>query len=286
MNIPRSLVLLSIIALGIMPADSRARKQQTSPYPDVDQRSFSFELLGTEGASINAEQVTIDMTIIDEMNILQHPKVTATFEYDQIVMGSGETTRKPRLITACQLPMFKMSVKNESDQALKLRSAASGGPEVLVALDDGEDVLYAERRDSLFQGREIDYRTWATDDRAANPDSYVAEMARQQQMLAQGMQFLTDDTTVLPGRSSSFYVCFKYAPWGSGRDGTVRWMQPREELVLGLYDVPVLRDEAGDVLKKSTFEYPIKVSEWNLHWTYQLQGERWVPVGPKKTKVR
>jgi hypothetical protein len=80
MEIPRSLVLCSFIALWTVPASSTAKRQQTSPYPDIDQRVFSFELADPERATIETEQVSIGMTIIDSENFREHTKVWTSFE--------------------------------------------------------------------------------------------------------------------------------------------------------------------------------------------------------------
>lgn len=274
-----------LTGLGLLVGVPLAYAGKNSPPPPVEQARFSFEPVNPEEWTQTQDQVTVVLEVIDTTNYEDYSKVWRRVEYIHKDSGVSQTLRW----TACQFPMFKAVVDNGSDQTLKLRSRASGSSdEVIVALDDQEgETLYAARKDNLYEGKDVAYRATA-EMNGRDPDQMTRDLRQADEELAQSIPFLTDDATVLPSRKSTFYVCFKYAPWGS--DGTAfdRWMRSPNELVLGLYDVPVSRDESGAVLRKTRYEFKVKVAEWK--WIYRYawdpKARTWWVQEPEIQRVR
>jgi hypothetical protein len=74
------------------------------------------------------------------------------------------------------------------------------------------------------------------------------------------LRFLTEDVTILPGRKAKFYTCFEYVP-GAADDQEIneKFFKTRKEITVGFYDVPVQRDAAGNVKKKTSYQFAFKV---------------------------
>lgn len=103
------------------------------------------------------------------------------------------------------------------------------------------------------------------------------------------VRFLTDNETVLPGRTSVFHVCFDWStmPTTRGDDGEEEpWQKTRKDGTLGIYDVPVARDGADVVQKKTSYQFPFAVTEYEFLYTYAKTGGGWEVQRPEITKVR
>jgi len=231
------------------------------------------------------EQVKVGITVYSDLNYTENPAMWFNRSFNSkhgYPMDSQQTV--------CMTPFFKVEVTNSSDQSLKMRSSASGSSdEVIVAFDDDQgNTLTALRKDNIMDGIRTRARRFAELNAADVGADTAASVKANEEALAK-VRFLTDNETILPGRTSTFHVCFDWTTMPTTRDAQgsdEAWQKTRTDVTVGIYDVPVARDAAGAVQKKTNYQFAFQVSEYKFFYTYAKKGLGWDLQKPEITKVR
>lgn len=274
-----TLHVVPLLAFVLLAWTPRADAGREDPPPPVERTHFSFEPALPRGWRQTRNQVTVELGVIDATNYQAHPEVWREVPY--VHKDSGAVEKLPW--AACQFPMFQAVVQNSSPQALRF-----GRSEVITMLSDSAGAtLYAATRDDLLDGKEPLWRM-AAQMNGWDPEAMTRDLARADEQMARSLPLVTGEATALPGDTSTFYACFFYEPWSGDPTAIERWMRSHDELVLGLYDVPVARDEAGAILNKTSYEFKVKVAEWR--WIYRYAWDQkartWWVQEPEIERVR
>jgi hypothetical protein len=200
------------------------------------------------------EQVSFSVSVLDGTNYKTDENVWAHFQ----IAGKGGATIQFDDV-ACQFPFLNVTVQNNSDQTLKIRGKGSSD-EVVVAMDDEQgNTINALTKDKMRDSSRATYSKF-TQSRAANPAEALTQLMDSFDAMLNKLRFLTEDVTILPGRKAKFYTCFEYVP-GASDDQEIneKFFKTRKEVSIGFYDVPVQRDAAGNVKKKTSYQFAFKV---------------------------
>ena len=206
--------------------------------------------------TVTKDQVSFSVSVLDGTNYKADENVWAHFK----ISGKGGTTVQFDDV-ACQFPFLNVVVQNGSEQTLKLRSKGSND-EVVVAMDDDQgNTINALKKDKMRESARASYAQFAQA-RAANPAEATTQLMTAFESVLNKLPFLTDDVTILPGRKAKFYTCFEYVP-GAADDQEIneKFFKSRKEITIGFYDVPVQRDAAGNVQKKTSYQFTFKVAK-------------------------
>ena len=199
------------------------------------------------------EQVSFTVSVLDGTNYKADTNVWARFK---VVGKSGKDIEFDDV--ACQFPFLQIVVQNGSDQTLKLRGKGSN-EEVVVAMDDDQgNTINALKKEKMREAYAASYRSFIK--KSNLPDAALQSLIEQSDAMLQRLPFLSEDVTILPGRKAKFYTCFEYVPGAGSNREVNEWFKSRKEITIGFFDVPVQRDAAGTVQKKTSYQFPFKVS--------------------------
>lgn len=258
----KAFVLLCVVMVGVLVIDTAAKKKQLEP---EYRTRIGLVPQDSSAISVTKEQVTFTVSVIDMTNYEEDTNVWSHYEIEGKTTGSTISFND----MACQPPFFRIVVENGSDQTLKLRSHASGSSdEVIVVLDDElHNTVEGLRKERMNETLATIYRRFA-EKYAANPQEAAVSMISNAEAMLLRMPLLTEDMTVLPGRRRSFYTCFEYVPGAINEQEINEWFTNKSTVTLGFYDVPVSRDEAGNVQKKTSYQFTFNVAEWLERYEY------------------
>jgi len=201
-------------------------------------------------------------------NFKDYPDLSIKFDF------KTKSGSQPGSLTVCQLPLFMIEMKNESDQTLKVDGKDDGGgDEVIIAIEDdtGETIDARRKEEMMIRGAGLESLS------ASFQKSGVVDVpAALQYLVAQAKELvertpvLTGRYNILPGRKRSFLACFRYVPSDIATTEQIEgWFKTRKSLAFGLYDLPVQRDESGHVMKKTNFQFTFEVARWKDHYDYE-----------------
>ncbi|MFC1889152.1 hypothetical protein ACFL4G_05290 [Thermodesulfobacteriota bacterium] len=232
--------------------------------------------------SLTKDQITFTVSNIDMTNYKEDTNVWSHYQFE----GKNRSTVSFDDV-ACQPPFFKIVVQNNSDQTLKLRSRASGSSdEVIVVIDDETgNTIEALRKEKILETLSVTYKRFA-EKNASNPQEAVPTLISNAEAMLNRLPLLTEDKTILPGRRATFYTCFEYVPGASDEQEVNEWFKDKNEITLGFYDVPVARDAAGVVQKKTSYQFTFKVAEWREQWEIVKKGKKRTQEKIKSERIR
>lgn len=232
--------------------------------------------------SLTKDQITFTVSAIDMTNYKEDTNIWSHYKIE----GKNRSTVSFDDV-ACQPPFFKIVVQNDSEQTLKLRSNASGSSdEVIVVIDDETgNTIQALRKEKIHESLFISYKRFA-EKNASNPQEALPSLMSNAEAMLGRIPLLTEDKTILPGRRATFYTCFEYVPGASDDQEVNEWFKDKNEITLGFYDVPVNRDAAGVVQKKTSYQFMFKVAEWREEWEIVKKEGKNVREKIKSEKIR
>lgn len=264
---------LSLVSLVAISAPAQAEQKPTPPPPLPPFYRIELEPAdGVPSLSIEKDQVLITVRAIDHRNFKDDPSLSEPITY---VDKKGVTV--PTHIPACSLPFFRVTIENRSGQTLKINGPDIGGPdEVIVAAeDDKEVVIEAKRRSETDLSKsQRELRSWA-ESAAGNPAEAIPKFLSALEAISARSPYLSGRANILPGKKATFFACFDWAPGATSEKAAAEPFKTRKTLSLGIYDLPVERDEGGIAKKKTFFNFKFNVGLFEETFEWIVNGDRW-----------
>ncbi len=174
-------------------------------------------------------------------------------------------TRRERWWAIPSLPAFKAKVTNNNEHIIRLQGA------VLKLADNSGNLYDVISKEELKQrnAKAINENASKPQSTSSNGILTVSQPPPQPQDTAQMIQDVTakidslnilDATAeILPGFSGTYYMVFKYPDESqTSTDVNADWVASHQPLKVMLFDVVTETDQAGNVSRKTKFEFPVE----------------------------
>jgi len=260
-----------------------APQRLPQPPTAVDRSRNAFEPVGGVNALTQVkDQIQITILPIDLKTYLDFPELYLNYRLEDRKGLVGN-------ISFCSVPLFRFGVTNLSDQTLRINGPEVGGAdEVIVAVEvDAQPMVEATRKAAAMERINATLVPFARS--SATPEATFTALSADAAALIEGIPILTGRVAVLPGRTQRFFACFEYGG-AHTRDAVTAWFRNKSRLTVGLYDIPVKRDQAGVVLKKTSYQFAFAVTEWVDHYEYVLgsgaSAGQWILTLKDSRKIR
>lgn len=168
-------------------------------------------------------------------------------------------------------PAFKVKVTNKNDQIIRLTGA------VIKLADAGGNLYDVIGKDELKQRqtRLVNETAQAAANRegvhiaAADPTAEkTARLIQSIHAKIDSIKLLEPKAEILPGFSGTYYLIFDLPQVSqTSQDANADWIQTHQPFKVMVFDVVTKLDQAGNVARKTKFEFPVSGSTYTE--TYQ-----------------